>query len=327
MLGLLVLAGLATASVLPDMLSTKVDADAPDADATGDQADGGGEGNILDTLEPADPAAALPFEASSSVGGDLLSFDAIAGAHIIEDFDAELDRLVVNLPADSEGLDVVPADPETGTPPTISWEQEDGLVELQFDALDDVPVDRIAMQFDGLDYEVALSELIEAQNNAFGGPDATAALAPTEDDPIFEQDALAPTDPELPSEPAPGGAPDDDALLPTDPEMPDAPEAPPTDAPDDGSLATIVADPDILPDGPDIRDDTPPIEIIRDFSPGEDVLVLEGDPGSSVMTMAAPDGSGTHVFVDDQLVATVMGVSEIDPDDIVFAPSEDAMAA
>jgi|GEM_PF-3769702 len=320
MLAALVLAGLAGAMALPDVMSVvKARGDEADDDTRSEddvvQAPEGG-GDLLDYVAPVQTAPVAQDPAHVGVA-TTLHVDVGPGTHLVENLVPGLDDVALSLPAHASDMALSGATDDADA--TLSWQQDGGTVALTFQGFDTVPVDSVSVAFEGQAGAVSLSDLLAAQAEE-------AAIVTAPDTPSGSADALAgdapPVAPEDPETPATPPDPVDDPGQVVAPEDPEAPSRPDPGCDDYGVVLSPDEDPDdYLDSGPDDLPPSASVLRVSDFTPGDDLLRIETDAAGPLSLRPAPDGDGTMVFVGDSWVATVAGPQDgLSVDDIVIAP-------
>ncbi|SEN03341.1 hypothetical protein [Palleronia pelagia] len=322
MLAALVLAGLAGAMALPDVLSVvkaRGDDDASDDQSSPEndvvQAPEGG-GDLLDYVAPRLSAPVGQDPARVGVA-TTLHVDVGSGTHLVENLVPGIDSVTLSLPDDVSALVLSPATEDADA--TLSWQQDGGTIALTFQGFETVPVDSVSVAFEGQAGAVSLSDLLAAQAEEAAIVTAPDTPSGSADAPAGDTPPVAPEDPETPATPP---DPVDDPGQVVAPEDPEAPSRPDPGCDDYGVVLSPDEDPeDYLDSGPDDLPPSASVLRVSDFTPGDDLLRIETDAAGPLSLRPAPDGDGTMVFVGDSWVATVAGPQDgLSIDDIVIAP-------
>jgi hypothetical protein len=268
MLAGLLFLGVIAASAMPDIMASlrgsAADDDGPE-DAAPDET--GIEGQIaLGDLLGDHSEVGQEDPAGSGEGIDLFA-DSIPGITQVSAFQPGSDTLTIAVP-DSAGGFAVSSDAE-GEFASLTYEIADGVVEVRFTGLGDVPVDDIFLRVTDVsspsgDADIALGVVLQ--------PD----FGEGEGDPLV----LLPENPEEPDAPNPGpGGGDDLALSPVDPEEPDI-----------VGDETLVTGPVLLP----VMDDIAPEPGVAES--GLSVLGPEDDGSAGPVDPAVSDGPEVAVL-------------------------------
>ncbi|WP_108484391.1 calcium-binding protein [Oceaniglobus ichthyenteri] len=274
--GLLFLGVLAAVS-FPDMMELtrgggdeNTNGDAPDGDLPQDE-----EIDDQSPLSLPDPEPTVePSSQETAEGADLL-LDPGPGQTMIDSFDPGSDSLTIAIPDEAQEFAV--RDTVDGQPAMLSFETDEGAVEILFPELDSVPVNDIFLRISDedsptLDVDIGLAQLMDL------------------DSPV-----ILPDDPTLPDAPAPPVEDGGPVILPDDPTLPDLP-APPTE--DGGAVLLPVEDDAILSDLTALIDRDggssigaqPEATVIDGPTPDNDAidLPLTGAAGDLALSQAAP---------------------------------------
>lgn len=291
MLAALLFAGLATAALVPIVMSGAEDDDI-DIDLPGDESD-----DLLETSNDSD--------------GAIYDIPAVASETVLSSFDAGTDRLTLNADDWDTEFFVEPLE-EGGI--ALQFEVSDGLVSIHFPELDELPLSAIDIAVQAGDggepSSLSLVEVFAAQGDDEGGVGDA------------QPDPQSPTDPDAPEDSDHDG-PIDVVLPPIDPDALDAPPGTPVE---DSEILDPVQDPEPLAslsfDGSVVGHlypgtDGAPMEpvAVNGFEP-RDILVVELDPDAwagpqTVTGTTSEDGADGVVMVDGIAVALLVGVPTV----------------
>ena len=282
MLAAMLIAGLATAALVPIVMMGGSDDDDVDIDLP--------EDDTIDLLDGLDHETGATYDIPAS-----------ASETVLNSFDPEVDRLTLN--ADDWATEFVVEPMEDGGI-TLRFDVADGTVSVVFPDLNELPVDAIdlAVQEEG-DDEPSFLPLVEV----FAAEDPA--------------DPLDPTDPDAPED-SNSDQPIDEILPPTDPDAPDIPPDTPIEeevldpVEDPEPVASLSFDGAVaghLYPGPD---GAPPEPVVVEGFEVSDYLIIElvptAWPGPQIVS-GEPSASGEDgiVSVDGIPVAMLIGVPDV----------------